>query len=121
MESQHQHPNVYTIKPLNGKGPMHTVNQQQLFDLQKTQGSDKPSDPAPNIILPTLLVKKPTRGLTIPQPTHLNGTRSKTQTNIILQSSSEEHPTTLGSSLEDTENLGVMGNLINHLSTKLWQ
>ena len=38
MESQHQDPNVYIIKPLNGKGPMHTVNQWQLFDLQKTQG-----------------------------------------------------------------------------------
>ena len=58
MESQHQDPNVYTIKPLNGKGPMCKVNWQQLFDLQKTQGSDKPSNPAPNTILPTLLVKK---------------------------------------------------------------
>ena len=57
MESQHQDPNVYTIRPLNGKGPMHKVNQWQLFDLQKTQGSDKPSNPAPNTILPTLLVK----------------------------------------------------------------
>ena len=26
MESKHQDPNVYTIKPLNGKGPMHMVN-----------------------------------------------------------------------------------------------
>ena len=26
MESKHKDPNVYTIKPLNGKGPMHTVN-----------------------------------------------------------------------------------------------
>ena len=26
MESQHQDPNVYTIRPLNGKGPMHKVN-----------------------------------------------------------------------------------------------
>ena len=58
MESQHQDLNVYTIKPLNGKGPMCKVNWQQLYDLQKTQGSDKPSDPAPNTILPTLLVKK---------------------------------------------------------------
>ena len=33
MESQHQDLNVYTIKPLNGKGPMHKVNWQQLFDL----------------------------------------------------------------------------------------
>ena len=90
MESQHQDPNVYTIKPLNGKGPMHKVNWQQLYDLQKTQGSDKPSDPAPNTILPTLLVKKPTRGLTAPQNTHPYGTRSKTQANTILQSPSED-------------------------------
>ena len=33
MESQHQDPNVYTIKPLNGKGHMCKVNWQQLFDL----------------------------------------------------------------------------------------
>ena len=33
MESQHQDLNVYTIKPLNGKGPMCKVNWQQLFDL----------------------------------------------------------------------------------------
>ena len=58
MESQQQDPNVHVIKPLNGKGPMHKVNWQQLFDLQKTQGSDMPSNPAPDTILPTLLVKK---------------------------------------------------------------
>ena len=56
MESQHQDLNVYTIRPLNGKGPIYKVNWQQLFDLQKTQGSDKPSNPAPDTILPTLLV-----------------------------------------------------------------
>ena len=124
VESQHQDPNVYTIKPPNGKGPMQKVNWQKLYDLQKTQGSDKPSDPAPNTILPTLLVKKTTRGLTTPQNTHPYGTRSKTQTNTILQSPPEdeaEHSSTLEPSLEDTENLGVMGNIINHLSTKLWQ
>ena len=38
IESKCQDLNVYIIKPLNGKGPMHMVNQQQLFDLQKTQG-----------------------------------------------------------------------------------
>ena len=102
---------------------MYKVNWQQLFNLQKTQGSDRPSNPAPNTILPTLLVKKPTRGLITPQQTHPYGTRSKTQANTILQSSSEDepqHPTILESSLEDTENLGVMGNLINCISTKLW-
>ena len=124
MESQHQDPNVYTINPLNGKGLMHKVNWGQLFDLQKTQGSDMPSNPAPDTILPTLLVKKPTRGLTTPKNTHPYGTRSKTQANtIVLQQTSEdeaEHPSILQPSLEDTENLGVMGNLINCISTKLW-
>ena len=124
MESKHQDLNVYIIKPLNGKGPMCMVNWQQLFDLQKTQGSDTPSSPAPDTILPTLLVKKSTRGLTTPQHVHPYGTRSKTQANtMILQSSSEdeaEHPSILESSLEDTGNLGVMRNLFNHISSKLW-
>ena len=104
IESKHQDPNVYIIKPLNGKGPMHMVNWQQLFNLQKTQGSDMPSSPAPDTILPTLLVKKPTRGLTTPQHVHPYGTRSKTQANtIISQSSSEdeaEHPSILEASLD---------------------
>ena len=79
VESQHQDLNVYTIRPPNGKGPKCKVNWQQLFDLQKTQGSDKPSNPDPDTILPTLLVKKPTRGSITPQHTHPYGTRSKTQ------------------------------------------
>ena len=124
IESKHHDPNVYIIKPLNGKGPMHMVSQQQLFDLQKTQGSDMPSSPAPDTILPTLLVKKPTRGLTTCQHVHPHGTRSKTQANtMILQSSSEdetEYPSILESSLEDTGNLGVMGTLFNCISTTLW-
>ena len=121
MESQHQDLNVYVIKPLNGKGPMCKVNWLQLFDLQKTQGGDMPSNPAPDTILP----KKPTRGLTTPQHTHPYGTRSKIQVNtMVSQLSSKdvaEYPAILESSLEDTENLGVMGNLFNHISTKLWQ
>ena len=48
MESKHQGPNVYTIKPLNGKGPMHMVNQQQLFDLQKSQGDSNLVHQAPD-------------------------------------------------------------------------
>ena len=40
IESKHQDPNVYIIKPLNGKGPMYMVNWWQLFDLQKSQESD---------------------------------------------------------------------------------
>ena len=123
VESKHQDLNVYVIKPLNGKDPMHKVNWWQLFNLQRTQGSDMPSNPAPDTILPTLLVKKPTRGLTTPQHVHPYGTRCKTQANtMVLQSSSEDeakHPAILESSLEDTENLGVMGNLFNCISTKL--
>ena len=110
MESKHQDMNVYIIKPLNGKGPMRKVNWQQLFDLRKTQGSDMPCSPAPDTILPTLLVKKSIRGLTTPQHVHPYGTRSKTQANtIVSQPSSEdeaEHLATLESSLDDTENLG---------------
>ena len=124
MESKHQDPNVYIIKPLNGKGPMSAVNWQQLFDLHKSQGSDMLSNPAPDTKLPTLLVKKPTRGITTPQHIHPYGTRSKTQANsMVLQSSSEdetEDPSILESSLEDTGSFGVMGNLFNHNSTKLW-
>ena len=33
MELKHLDPNVYAIKPPNGKGPIHTVNWWQLFDL----------------------------------------------------------------------------------------
>ena len=33
-KSKYQDSNVYTIKPVNGKGPMHMVNQQKLFDLR---------------------------------------------------------------------------------------
>ena len=63
---------------------MHMVNQWQLFNLQKSQGSDKPSNPAPDTNLPTLPVKKPTRGLTTPQHVHPYGTRSRTQANFMI-------------------------------------
>ena len=126
VESKHQDPNVYIIKPLNGKGPMCTVNQQQLFNLHKTQGSDMPSNLALDTKLPTLLVKKPTRGITTPQHVHPYDTRSKTKANsMVLQSSSEdeneEDPSILESSLEDTGSFGVTGNLFNHISAKLLQ
>ena len=123
IESKHQDPNVYIIKPLNGKGPMHMVNQQQLFDLQMSQGSDMPSSPAPDTNLATLLLKKPTRGLATPKHAHPYSTRSKTQANsMILQSASQdetEDPSMLESSLENTGSYGVMGNLFNCISTKL--
>ena len=50
-----------------------------------------PSSQAHDTNLPTLLVTKPTRGLTTLQHVHPYGTRSKTQANtMILQSSSED-------------------------------
>ena len=57
MESKHQEPNVYTIKPLSGKGPMHTVNWWQLFDLQKSQ-EDNLLDQASDTNLPIIFAKK---------------------------------------------------------------
>ena len=79
MESKHQDLNVYIIKPLNGKGPMHAVNGWQLFNLHKSQGSGMPSNPAPDTKLPKLLVKKPTRGITTLQHVHpmVPGSRPK--------------------------------------------
>ena len=47
MESKYKDQNVYNIKPLNCKGPLHMVNQQQLFKLHKSQENDIPSNPAP--------------------------------------------------------------------------
>ena len=38
-------PNVYDIKPVNGKGPVHTVNQCQLQDLKRTQEDKDYNDP----------------------------------------------------------------------------
>ena len=42
MVHRHAEPNVYDIKPVNGKGPVNTVNQCQLQDLERTQ-EDKDS------------------------------------------------------------------------------
>ena len=57
MDLKHCDPNVYTIKPLNGKDSMHTVNWQQLFNLQKSQG-DNLLDQAPDTTLPIILAQK---------------------------------------------------------------
>ena len=72
MESKHQDPNVYKIKPLCGMGPMHMVNQQQLFNLQKSP-EDNLLHPAPDTCLPIMLMQKLPNTKT-PQVTHLYGT-----------------------------------------------
>ena len=124
MELKHQDPNVYIIKPLNGKGPIHRVNQQQLFNLQKSQGNDMPSSPAPDTKLPTMLMKKLTKNVT-PQQRHPYGTRSKTKVDSIALQSPEdetkEDSTVLESSAEDGRSFGVVRNLLICLSTKFQQ
>ena len=57
MESKHRDPNVYNIKPLSGKGSMHMVNWQQLFDFQKSQG-DNLLDQTPDTNSPIMLAEK---------------------------------------------------------------
>ena len=108
MESKHWDPNVYNIKPLSGKGPMHTVNWWQLFDLQKSQG-DNLLHPAPDTYLPIMLTKKSTKTKMIPQTSHPYGTQSKTKVNS----------TSLHSSYEGEKCSGVVGNLFNHVATKI--
>ena len=46
MVDEHLEPNVYNIKPVDGKGPVHIVNLCPLQDLKITQelkGSDDPN------------------------------------------------------------------------------
>ena len=57
VDSKLENNNVYTIKPLNGKVPICTVNWQQLFNIQKSQG-DNLLDQVPDTTLPINLAKK---------------------------------------------------------------
>ena len=86
---------------------MHTVNQQQLFDLQKSQG-DNLLHPAPDTYLPIKLTKQSSETKTS-QTSHPYSTQSKTKVNS----------TSLQSSYEDEECSGVIGNLFNDVATKL--
>ena len=45
MVHRHVEPNVYDIKPVGGKGPVHTVNWHQLQDLERTQEDKDYKDP----------------------------------------------------------------------------
>ena len=106
MESKHWDPNVYKIKPLCGKGPMHMVNQQQLFDLQKSPG-DNLLHPAPDTYLPIMLMQK-LSNTKVPQITHPYGTRSKTKVDSA----------SLTTFYEDENCSGVIGNLSNQVTEK---
>ena len=86
--SKHKDPNVYTMHPLCG-GLVCMVNQQQLFDLKKSSlvdsGDTDPTDSsAPKTILPFFQPKKIKTEKDTPHQ-HLYGTRSKTQTNAVVQ------------------------------------
>ena len=39
MDSQHQDPSIYTIKPVSGKGVVLKVNQCQLYNLKRSLGT----------------------------------------------------------------------------------
>ena len=45
---KHPKPDVYCIKPVNGSGPVQTVNQCQLQDLQRTQNDGGLTSPQDN-------------------------------------------------------------------------
>ena len=85
---------------------MHTVNQQQLFDLQKSLG-DNLLHPAPDTYLPIMLTQKLPK---VPQITHPYGTQSKTKVDSA----------SLTTSYEEENCSGVIGNLFNHVTKKLW-
>ena len=97
------------IKPLCGKGPVHMVNWQQLFDLQKSPG-DNSLHPAPDTYLPIMLTKK-LQNTKTPKLSHPYGTQSKTKVDSA----------SLISSYEDEECSGKIGNLFNCVTTKLWR
>ena len=58
MESQHLDPNVYTIKPVSGKGVVQKVNQYQLFNLKRSLKDPDPTVSVPNINVPKYQPKK---------------------------------------------------------------
>ena len=91
VESKHRDPNLYKIKPLCGKGPMHMVHRWQLFDLQKALG-DNLLHPAPDTYLPIMLMQKL---LKVPPISHPYGIRSKTKVDSASLTTSYEEGTTL--------------------------
>ena len=106
VESKQQDPNVYKIKPLCGNGPMHMVNQRHLFDLQKSPG-DNLLHPAPDTHLPIMLTQKLPK---VPPISHPYDTQSKTKVDSA----------SLTTSYEEENCSGVIGNLFNHVTEKLW-
>ena len=82
------------------------VNQQQLFDLQKALG-DNLLHPAPDTYLPIMLMQKLPK---VPPISHPYGTQSRTKVDSASLTTSYEENCS-----------GVIGNLFNHVTEKLWQ
>ena len=87
---KHKDPNVYIIHPLCG-GPVHTVNQWQLFDLKKSSLGDSgdldldPTIPsAPETKLPFFQLKKTKTDLDRPH-NHPYGTSSKPRLKLYFK------------------------------------
>ena len=82
VDLKHQNPNMYSIKLLDGKGPMYMVNQKQLYNLQKSQGDPDSVDQTldTKLLMYQTVKIQPNRTL---HPSHQYGTTSKTQVNNI--------------------------------------
>ena len=85
---------------------MHMVNRRQLFDLQKSPG-DNLLRLAPDTHLPLMLTQKSPK---VPPISHPYGTRSKTKVDSA----------SLTTSYEEENRSGVIGNLFNCVTGKLW-
>ena len=97
MVHRHVEPNVYNIKPVNGKGPVHTVNQCQLQDLERTQEDKDYKDPYSSH-----------QGLQVPSYNpYLSRDKSPLKTNHPYATHSKGEPPTL--SLSTTASVGSGG------------
>ena len=76
----HSDPNVYYIKPVNGKGVPKKVNRRQLFDLKRSlvEEEGKTSTPEPDSeTVPPAPAYQPKGMRSKPLPSHPYNTRSK--------------------------------------------
>ena len=89
--------NVYDIKPVDGKGRVHTVNQHQLQDLERTQEDGDYKDPYPSV-----------QGLKVPSYNpDLSKDKSPLKTSHPYATRSKGEPPTL--SLSTTTSVGSGG------------
>ena len=109
IESKHWDPNVYKIKPPCGKGAMHMVNWWQLFDLQKSLG-DNLLHPAPDTYLPIMFDAEIAK---YQGPSSYSFLWYPVKTKVDSAS--------LTTSYEEENCSGVIGNLFNWVTKRLWR